>query len=83
MFVKDVRRHCGDVWRLVQTFDSSKRLIGRSCRMVATTSLVLLKKKNIYAQESRTSRPTHHATSRPMSHPTSRPLPHPSPPIPS
>ena len=51
VFVKDVRRHCGDVWRLVQTFDSSKRLIGRSCRMVATTSLVLLKKKNIYAQE--------------------------------
>ena len=51
VFVKDLRRFCAEVNRLVQGFHHARKLIGRSNRGVAATPLVLLKKKQIYAQD--------------------------------
>ena len=51
VFVKDLRRFCAEVNRLVHGFHHARKLIGRSSRGVAATPLVLLKKKQIYAQD--------------------------------
>ena len=51
VFVKDLRKHCGEVRRLVNGFHTATKLIGKCNRGVAATSLVLLKKKQIYAQD--------------------------------
>ena len=51
VFVKDLRKHCAEVRRLVSGFHTATKLIGKCNRGVAATSLVLLKKKQIYAQD--------------------------------
>ena len=51
IFLKEVRRHCQDMSKLVSNFHHSKQLLGKSCRQVAGTLLILLKKKQVYPQD--------------------------------
>ena len=51
VFLKEVRRVCFDVLKLVQDFHHSNRLLLRACRQVAAMPLVALKKKTVYLQQ--------------------------------
>ena len=51
VFIKDIRRHCLDAKKLVESFHHSKGLLAKYCRQIAATSLISLKKKQVYPQD--------------------------------
>lgn len=47
-YIRDCRKHCGDVRTLVLDFKRAKEQIGRACRQVSAMMLVQIKKKRVY-----------------------------------
>ena len=51
VYLKETKRHCADASKLVGAFHGNKALLAKSCRQIASSPLVSLRKKHVYPQE--------------------------------
>eukprot|EP00163_Fabomonas_tropica_P002875 TRINITY_DN1232_c0_g1_i1.p1 TRINITY_DN1232_c0_g1~~TRINITY_DN1232_c0_g1_i1.p1 ORF type:complete len:4516 (+),score=1594.38 TRINITY_DN1232_c0_g1_i1:127-13674(+) len=49
-FVKEVRRHCRDAYKIVTDFKTAAEKIDKNCKCIADTLLVSIEKKRVYSE---------------------------------